>query len=213
MKVWYDTEFWERGPGHPIVPISIGLVAEDGREFYGINADAPIDAIANEHPWLRENVLNQLPIDWADPPEGGDEDRHYPRWLDDVELEEHEDGKHLWTHGGLQTQVTQFLRYTPELELWGWYSSYDHLLLAQLVGGTMAQLPPWMPMWTNDLRQEVHLYGNPRLPTQAHGAHHALDDAKHLRYQHGFFNELLVRVGRRLFEPPPRVVLVSDVVR
>ncbi len=199
MKVWYDTEFWERGPNHPIIPISIGLVAEDGREFYGINSDAPIDAIANEHEWLRTNVLNQMPIDWQEPPEGGVEDRYYPRWLEDDELEDDGDGKNLWTHAGLQTQVTRFLRHTPELELWGWYSSYDHIVLAQLVGGTMAQLPAWMPMWTNDLKQEVHLLGGVRLPEVPAGvAHHALGDAKHLRYQHQFLNDLIVRAGRRL---------------
>lgn len=55
MQYWFDTEFDEQGKN--IELISIGIVAEDGREYYAINADYD-----NTHAstWLRQHVLNQL---------------------------------------------------------------------------------------------------------------------------------------------------------
>lgn len=52
MRYWFDTEFDERN--RVIHLISIGIVAEDGREYYAVNADY------NEHlanPWLQRNVI------------------------------------------------------------------------------------------------------------------------------------------------------------
>jgi len=58
MRFFYDTEFLERGPAYPLQLISIGVVAEDGREYFAANAD--FDP-ATATPWLREHVLPQLP--------------------------------------------------------------------------------------------------------------------------------------------------------
>lgn len=52
MRYWFDTEFDERG--RVIHLVSIGIVAEDGREYYAVNADYD-EKLAN--PWLQENVL------------------------------------------------------------------------------------------------------------------------------------------------------------
>jgi len=52
MRYWFDTEFDERE--RVIHLISIGIVAEDGREYYAVNADYD-EQMAN--PWLKENVL------------------------------------------------------------------------------------------------------------------------------------------------------------
>lgn len=54
MKYFIDTEFIESGPGHPIELLSIAVVAEDGREFYGVNSEA--DTI-NASEWVKANVL------------------------------------------------------------------------------------------------------------------------------------------------------------
>jgi len=171
VKVWYDTEFWERGAGRPIEPISIGMVREDGETLYLVNGDAPIAAIAREHPWLRDNVLNQLPLTLRRLPNGA--------W--DAEwTEDHPDAEAIWTRAGCADQVKRFLQATPDLELWAWYAAYDHVVLAQLFG-RMVDLPTGIPMWTNDLRQEVHRLGNPAMPEQPAGLHNALADARHLR--------------------------------
>lgn len=57
MKYFLDTEFWENGPKHPILLLSLGIVAEDGREFYVENGDADLSALS---PWLKENVVPYL---------------------------------------------------------------------------------------------------------------------------------------------------------
>jgi hypothetical protein len=61
MRFWYDTEFLE--DGRTIDLVSIGVVAEDGREYYAVSTEFdPARAV----PWVREHVLPQLPPQ-ADP--------------------------------------------------------------------------------------------------------------------------------------------------
>src|ERR1044072_3289581 len=145
MKVWHDWEFLETG--NSVYPISVGMVREDGKELYLEFADAPWDKIM-AHGWLRDNVVPLLNC--------------------------YSDGSLVILRGtetfknrlGVFTKVYEFLREANEhgpLELWGWYSAYDHVCLGQLFGA-MVNLPSFVPMWTNDIRQEVHRLGNPRIP-------------------------------------------------
>ncbi len=55
MRFWLDTEFDDGG--REVELISLGVVAEDGREFYAISTD--FDP-ATVKPWVRENVLPHL---------------------------------------------------------------------------------------------------------------------------------------------------------
>jgi hypothetical protein len=57
MKYFLDTEFIERGLGYPIELISIGIVREDGREFYAVG-DWWVYAHAND--WVHKNVIVHL---------------------------------------------------------------------------------------------------------------------------------------------------------
>lgn len=57
MKYFLDIEFMESGPSFPITLLSIGIVAEDGREFYAINKEADY-TLAND--WVKENVVPHL---------------------------------------------------------------------------------------------------------------------------------------------------------
>jgi hypothetical protein len=151
VKVYYDTEFIE--DGRTIDLISIGMVAEDGRELYLVNRDAPWDRIG-QHGWLMANVVPHLP-DFND-------SRVKPK---------HE----------IAAEVRRFLLdRLGDLELWAWYGAYDFVVLAQLFG-RLVDLPSGIPMWTNDLRQEVARLGNPQLPEQDAGVHDALADARHLK--------------------------------
>lgn len=59
MKYWLDTEFMEDGPNAPIYLLSIGLVAEDGRELYLENRDAPVE---KANAWVKQNVLPHLDL-------------------------------------------------------------------------------------------------------------------------------------------------------
>jgi hypothetical protein len=55
MRFWFDTEFIE--DGHTIELISIGIVAEDGREFYAESADCDLSRGGE---WIQENVVPHL---------------------------------------------------------------------------------------------------------------------------------------------------------
>ena len=57
MKIFFDTEFVERGHIHPIDMISIGLVREDGVEYYAENMDARTGFASQ---WVKANVLTKL---------------------------------------------------------------------------------------------------------------------------------------------------------
>lgn len=60
IKYFIDTEFIEAGPHRPIALVSIGIVAEDGREFYRESSEFDPES-ANE--WMRQNVLSRLSSD------------------------------------------------------------------------------------------------------------------------------------------------------
>lgn len=158
MKIFYDTEFLE--DGKTIELISIGMVA-DGREYYAVNRNMPVDRIRN-HRWLMDNVVPHLPQHpFADPDElfnTADPVVKHPKVI--------------------AREVSEFILATPEPELWAWYGAYDHVALAQLFG-RMLDLPDGVPMWTNDLRQEAHRLGNPEMPGQVGAEHNALADARH----------------------------------
>lgn len=165
MKYFYDTEFME--DGKTIELISIGIVAEDGRELYLINRDAPWRRIRKD-PWLMENVVSQLPKAY------GDWRNHMPRdWLFNL------NHPTVLDRETIAIAVRQFLT-GSDMELWADYAAYDHVVLAQL-WGRMIHLPDGVPMFTNDLQQAWRVAGRPELPEQAAGAHNALEDARHLK--------------------------------
>lgn len=188
-RVFYDTEFLE--DGDTIRLISIGMVTDDGREYYAVNGDLeekarPDDKITvwdsiKRHGWLTKNVVPHLPIT---------DRKSVERWnsdsspifvskptLDSVHLDyTHTDVKPIYV---IANEVRDFLQAAgPDVELWAWYGAYDHVALCWL-WGRMIDLPAGVPMWTNDLRQERHRLGNPEMPRQATGEHNALDDARH----------------------------------
>jgi hypothetical protein len=57
MRYWLDTEFIE--DGHTIDLISIGIVAEDGRELYLCNKECDFCKASD---WVWENVLNPIGV-------------------------------------------------------------------------------------------------------------------------------------------------------
>jgi hypothetical protein len=56
MRFWFDTEFCE--DGRTIELISIGVVSEDGRQYYRETTHA--ESVAGTTAWLRANVLPHL---------------------------------------------------------------------------------------------------------------------------------------------------------
>jgi hypothetical protein len=130
--------------------ISIGVVCEDGREYYAISSEfAPEKA----GPWVRRNVLPKLPAPSS------------PLWR---------------TRRQIRDELYRFLvpRPSVEPELWAWVGAYDHVALCQL-WGSMVDLPTDLPRYTNELRQHWEMSGRPQLPPVPPDAHDALADARH----------------------------------
>lgn len=148
-RFYLDTEFIE--DGHTIDLLSIGIVAEDGREFYAENRYAMLPR-AND--WVKEHVLPHL-----DMVKAGDKQRG--------------GGK---TPTEIREGILAFIGDdTPEF--WGYYADYDWVVLCQLFG-RMVDLPKGWPMFCMDLKQEAVRVGNPPLPEQVSQAHNALADAR-----------------------------------
>jgi hypothetical protein len=53
MRIFFDTEFIENGPKHVIIPVSIGIVRDDGDTYYAEFADVDW-SLAND--WVIANV-------------------------------------------------------------------------------------------------------------------------------------------------------------
>ncbi|OPC84180.1 hypothetical protein B4N89_27535 [Embleya scabrispora] len=182
----YDFEFLE--DGHTIRPISIGMAADDGREYYAVVRNEDTMYAAVRHQWLRANVVPHLPFRRADVnecPDAWD-------WADD-----HPDMHRVKPVETIANEVRIFLQATPDLHLWAWYGAYDHVALAQLFGA-MVELPAGIPMWTNDTRQEcARLRLDPDdLPRQPSDVHHALADARHNRARREFLRRHAAALGR-----------------
>lgn len=163
----YDLEFLE--DGRTIELISIGMVADDGREYYAVNQGMPLRHI-RKHQWLTENVVPHLPQPH------GDWRLHMPkRWLFNYR------DPAVKSRERIADEVADFIRAAgPDVQLWANYGAYDHVALAQL-WGPMIRLPEGVPMFTHDIQQERSRLGLAwdDLPKQEGGEHNALADARH----------------------------------
>lgn len=163
----YDLEFLE--DGRTIELISIGIVCDDGRQYYAVNRDMPVRKI-RKHQWLMDNVVPSLPKG------RGDRRNHVPKsWLFDYA------DPVVKQRGQIADEVVEFIRAAgPDVQLWANYGAYDHVALAQL-WGPMIALPDGVPMFTHDIQQERSRQGLAwdDLPQQESGEHNALADARH----------------------------------
>ncbi len=147
MRYFYDTEFIEDGT--TIELVSIGIVAEDGREYYAVSTDFD-GSRANQ--WVRRHVLDKLPNPRSE------------AWKSRATIRE---------------DVLRFVTAADsEPELWAWVAAYDHVVLAQL-WGDMSALPRVIPRFTRELKQYWEMAGRPKLPAVPEGNHDALVDARH----------------------------------
>lgn len=175
MKIFYDFEFVDDGT--TIDPISVGMVAEDGREYYAISNRRFTMNRACSSDWLRENVLPSLPVIVG----------NWDTWTWD---EHHPDYAHVKHIDLIAAEVHSFILATPDPQLWAWYGDYDHVAYAHLYG-PMSQLPPGLPMFTCDLKQRALELGDPRVPEQETGRHNALADARHNQAISKFLDDTL----------------------
>ncbi len=165
---WFDTEFIEDGT--VVIPLSIGIVCEDGRELYleWYQDDLKL-AKANE--FVVANVFPHLRWKNGDP--------SAQRW-----------------HYEIRNELIEFVNAGAKRPLfWAWYATYDWMVMCQTFGN-MTDLPQNWPMFPMDLRAIIEWEGGKRrfaLPSQEGTAHEALDDARHLKamYDHlGYMRKL-----------------------
>lgn len=123
MKIFFDTEF--TGLHQRTTLISIGLVAENGREFYAEFTDFDKDQIDD---WLRDNILVNLIYKH-------DDNRAYT------------DGAHTGRNGDrayIAGELEKWLdSFVEPVEMWSDCLAYDWILFCQLWGGAL-KVPEWI---------------------------------------------------------------------
>jgi hypothetical protein len=179
MRNYLDTEFiegfipqrifgikiptWLSKPKHSIQLISIGIVAEDDREFYLIsNEFDPRDA----DPWVLENVIKPLYKEEVKK----DFDKNKFRLHGYIGLPDkytHSNLKYLLKHNGhtnkeIAKQIEKFTNSypwpseykKPDISFYAYYADYDWVVFCSLFG-RMIDLPKGFPMYCNDLKQSL----------------------------------------------------------
>jgi hypothetical protein len=168
MKYFYDCEFIE--DGITIDLISIGIVAEDGREYYAQSNQADFGHASE---WVKENVI-----------------AHLIRNVNGI----------WKNRATIRNDILSFMDplLYGKPELWGYYSAYDHVAFCQLFG-TMMDLPKSYPMYTRDLKQWCDALDNPTLPEQGKDEHNALADAHWNKFAYDFLvgYSLPIRIRER----------------
>lgn len=178
MKYFLDFEFIEgfKKPlfgkrRHFIDMISVGIVAEDGREYYAISNEFKWDD-ANE--WVKENVLSKLegrhctPSGWFNDSRLWKSNKQIAKEIFEFvnpDLGFHISGysnselregfklnAHFKKHNVTSTNDNEY--YVAQPEFYGYYADYDWVLFCSLFG-TMMQLPKGFPMYCIDLKQTL----------------------------------------------------------
>lgn len=177
MKYFIDTEFIEgfhqpKFLGIPIGKkrhfidlISIGIVCEDGQEYYAVsNEFNPKDADS----WVKDNVISKLgerykPFDTHEYDYlGGSIIANGDTWKSNKQISQeikmfiYRDG--IYSSGKVEPRQ-------ENIEFYGYYSDYDWVLFCSLFG-RMIDLPKGFPMYCKDLKQELdnlsdRVYGVP----------------------------------------------------
>jgi hypothetical protein len=174
MKYFLDTEFIE--DGKTIDLISIGIVAEDGREFYKLNSNCDFSKASE---WVKENVFPHIPLEFNE---------MAGRWVYDWTKVDNGKEGFCCSRVLLASQIRKFIGDDPTPEFWGYYADYDWVVFCQLFG-TMMDLPKGFPMYCCDIKQLNDSMGNRELPKQEGTEHHALADARWNQKAWQFLNE------------------------
>lgn len=177
MKYFFDTEFLE-GPQKtffaktkPTIDlISIGIVCEDGREYYAVSKDFNLKQAWKDN-WIQENVLLPIYKEWVH----GDMRNHFQfsyitmkgllkyrgKSNNQISFEviqftlDHDyEGLNGWL--GSTTDYIEALKKNSieKPEFYAYYADYDWVVFCWLFG-RMIDLPNAFPMYCKDLKQEL----------------------------------------------------------
>lgn len=157
MKYFLDCEFIE--DGKTIDLISIGIVCEDGREFYVISTEFEPRKASD---WVVENVLRSLPPMWEGPNSRMMtffcDERWEPKTVskEDLTLTDNQlaDLNRWMSRSQISKEIERFAAIGSDSspEFWGEWCSYDWVALCQLFGTMMDLLRGW-PMRCRDVVQ------------------------------------------------------------
>ncbi len=151
MRYFIDTEFIETGGySHPTIDlISIGIVCDDGREYYAISREFQASYASQ---WVITNIIDPLP------------EMGTPLWKD---------------RAVIRQDLLRFIHSQAfdEVEFWGYYSSYDFVAFCWLFD-KMIDLPKTWPKYCRDLKQWSDNLGAPKFKGDKGDEHNALADAR-----------------------------------
>ena len=147
MRFFIDCEFIE--DGKTIDLISIGIVADDGREYYAINRDCDFSKASD---WVEENVLNPIGLSrdiganinpqTASPNTIQSYLKMKKKEFIKLDVLEFMGGESIVPdHPESEKMVYQLKPGHSKPEIWAYYADYDHVAFCQLFG-TMMDLPP-----------------------------------------------------------------------
>jgi 3' exoribonuclease, RNase T-like len=165
-----DTEFQEKSSDRTeITLISCAIVADDGRSYYVINAEADYQAIA-EDAWLAKNVIPLLPLDTK--PDllnfTPDSPGYNQGWR---------------TRKQMADELINFISLGGGKPIiWGDYNAFDNVAVSWIFGKKIDS-PPCLPWTFRELQTVIEDLGNPPLPERKEQEleHHALGDALYLK--------------------------------
>lgn len=241
MKYFYDTEFIE-GKFYPntnptIQLISIGIVGQINKKYYAISKDFDLEYAfhkndgteINPNYWLRENVLIKLFPNNLDILKLYKEIKELVKLNDTIEFDIQDKIDKNWNiiyqllHNDIQKygkslkeikdDLIEFFSEDNDIDLYGYYSAYDHVVLCWLFG-RMIDLPKNMPMYTFDIKQQIDILvenlipffdknytknqilklikNHPNFPKESIENHNALTDAKWTRDLYNFIKNINV---------------------
>lgn len=120
------------------------------------------------------------------------------QWVRDNVLSHLRGGDWIVPRDVIAREIVEFSGEKPEF--WAYYADYDWVVLCQLYG-TMMNLPKGWPMYCRDIKQLCDSLGNPKLPEQGKGEHHALDDARWNKKAWEFLSKLTTEAPRSSSSP------------
>jgi len=103
MKYFIDTEFYNNPPKN-LELLSIGILSDDDREFYGVMAHAGF--IAEQDEWLKKNVYPTLNINYLNT---------------------------YYSYKDLKEGIENFIT-GDTIEFWGWFCGFDFTLFSRIFG-------------------------------------------------------------------------------
>lgn len=200
MRYYIDTEFSEKTkrplfgkPYHFLQLISIGIVAEDGREYYAINQDFTFDEASD---WVKHNVLKPLVDEYVQLYHGDIRNIVLGRLegkslKKQIAIVQKNIGKPLTRireeiiefMGGCYDETNGNKAFVPTgTKILAYYADYDWVAFCSIFG-SMIDLPQGMPMYCRDLKQILDSkrltpqWKNKNCPDPV-GEHNALVDAR-----------------------------------